>query len=238
LIIWLHGGGFKFGSKNAKGIQLWSEEFAKRGYVCAALNYRLSKKNPLFNFTELKRSCYDAVQSVAEAIAFFKQNRERYHIDTTRIILAGNSAGGMVALQSVYSSQSELAAIAQMPGSATLPNVHNPSNIAAVINFWGGLFKIEWLENARVPVFSAYGTRDKIVPYNAKDTSLYGSVAIHEKADRLHIPNALKVYEGYSHELQKHFNPVLPPGAGTKERWRDAAQAAADFLYPVLFFRQ
>ena len=235
LIIWLHGGGFRFGSKKAKGIQLWSETFAKRGYVCAPLNYRLSKKNPLFNFTELKRACYDAVQDVAEAVTFFKKNHVLYRIDTNRIILAGNSAGAMIALQSVYSSQAELAALAQLPSSDQLPKIHNPSGIAAVINFWGGLFKIEWLQNARVPVFSAYGNNDKIVPPAYKDTSLYGSIPIHENADRLHIPNAIKEYKGYSHELQKHFNPVFAPSHKTKERWMDAGQAAANFLYTNLF---
>ncbi len=34
LIIWMHCGGFKFGSKNAKGIQLWYKSFARQGYVC------------------------------------------------------------------------------------------------------------------------------------------------------------------------------------------------------------
>ena len=50
LIIWMHGGGFKYGSKSAKNIQLWCKTFAQRGYVCVALNYRLSKKNTIFNF--------------------------------------------------------------------------------------------------------------------------------------------------------------------------------------------
>ena len=235
VIIWLHGGGFAFGSKNAGGIELWSETFARRGYVCVALNYPLSKKNALFNFTELKRGCYEAVHSVKEAIAFFKKNYELYRIDTNHIILGGNSAGGMIALQSVYSSQSELAALAQLPGSAILPVTHNPEHIAAVINFWGGLFKLEWLQNARVPIFSAYGNKDRIVPPGYKDTSLYGSFAIHEKATTLHIPNAVKIYDGYSHELQKHFNPLFAPGAATKKRWQDAGQAAADFLYAQLF---
>jgi len=230
LIIWLHGGGFKFGSKNARGIKLWSETFAKRGYVCAALNYRLSKKNPLFNFIELKKSCYEAVQSVEEAVAYFKKNHALYRIDATRIILAGNSAGAMIALQAVYSSHAELAASAQMGGAGLLSNKHNPAGIAAVINFWGGLFNIEWLQNARVPIFSAYGTNDKVVLPGNKDTSLYGTASIHAKATQLHIPNAVKVYEGYTHELRKHFNPLLAPGGATKRRWLDAGQAAADFL--------
>lgn len=73
LIIWMHGGGFKFGSKKAKGIRLWSKSFARRGYVCAAINYRLSKKNPLRNFPALVKGCYEAIQDVTQAIAFFKK---------------------------------------------------------------------------------------------------------------------------------------------------------------------
>jgi acetyl esterase/lipase len=230
LIIWLHGGGFKFGSKNAEGIRLWSETFAKRGFVCAGLNYQLSKKNPLFKFTELKRSCYAAVQDVEEAVAFFKKNHARFRIDTNRIILAGNSAGGMIALQAVYSSHKELAHIAQLPEEG-LSSIHNPAHIAAVINLWGALFKIDWLQHAKVPIFSACGDKDGIVPPNHKDSSLYGSIAIHEKANALHIPNELKIFPGYSHELQKHFNPLFAPGAATKKRWLEAGQSAADFLF-------
>src|SRR5580704_2256263 len=40
LIIWMHGGGFKFGSKDMEATRLWSAGFARRGYVCAAINYR------------------------------------------------------------------------------------------------------------------------------------------------------------------------------------------------------
>lgn len=233
LIIWLHGGGFKLGSKNARGIQLWSETFAKRGYVCAGLNYRLSKKNPLFNFTELKRSCFDAVQDVEEAIAWFKKNASQFRIDTNRIILAGNSAGGMIALQAVYSSRAELAHLAQLPGDDFSAD-HNPARIAAVINFWGGLFKIDWLQNSRVPVFNVSGDKDRIVPPDHKDTSLYGSIAIHNKATTLHIPSGIKIFDGYSHELQKNFNPLFAAGAATKQRWLEAGQLAADFLFEQL----
>ena len=58
LMIWMHGGGFKFGSKDAKGTRLWCETFARRGYVCAAIDYRLGKKNLRFTFTDLVKNCY------------------------------------------------------------------------------------------------------------------------------------------------------------------------------------
>jgi hypothetical protein len=53
-------------------------------------------------------------------------------------------------------------------------------------------------------------------------------------ADSLQIPNALKAYEGFSHELQKHFNPFLV-SRKTRRRWLEAAQFAADFLYDELY---
>ena len=120
LIIWMHGGGFKFGTKGCKReIQLWSKTFAQRGYVCAAINYRLSKKNPLFHFDVLEQGCYYAVLDAKTAIAYFKQHSAAYNIDPNKIILAGNSAGGMIALMAAYSTNSELAKIAGIRDSTS-----------------------------------------------------------------------------------------------------------------------
>jgi hypothetical protein len=103
----------------------------------------------------------------------------------------------------------------------------------AVINFWGALFDINYLNNARVPIVSAHGSNDGNVPLTEKADErggIYGSMAIHNRADALHIPNDLKVFEGYAHQLQKHFNPFFA-GKDTQERWAEAGQFAADFIY-------
>lgn len=215
LIIWMHGGGFKFGSKNAGGIRLWCKTFAQRGYVCAAINYRLGKKNLSFKYDDLVADCNNAVKDVQNAVTFFKQHAAQWDIDTSKIILAGNSAGGMLALQSAYS-----------------PKV-GFKGIAAIVNFWGGIFDTSWLRNARVPIVSVHGERDRTVPYDNKGYPLYGSLPIHRMADALGIPNALKTYEGYAHELQKHFNPLIVNNE-TRKRWLQAGQFAADFLYTAL----
>ena len=236
LIIWMHGGGFTFGSKKAAGIKIWCEKFALRGYVCAGLNYPLSKSSTLYKFSELKKGAFKAVQTVQEAVTYFKKNAERYGIDTNRIILAGNSAGAIIALHAAYTSPSQLANYTELAGNL-LSSKANPAGIAAVVNFWGGLFDLDWLQNAKVPIFSVYGSKDKVVTPDHKtgDTAMFGSAAIHQKAIIHKIPNQVKMYEGYAHELQKHFNPIFPVGKDTKERWLDAGQAAADFLYKQLF---
>ena len=230
LIIWLHGGGFKFGKKTSAGTPVWSKTFARRGYACAAINYRLSKKHPLKNFADLVEGCADAIEDVEEAVAYFKQHYKQYRIDTNNIILAGNSAGGMIALQAVYSSPFEMAKLLHKADSV-LPAryIHNPMHIAGIISCWGAVFDINWLQNNTVPIVCIHGQRDRVVPVNNQNPSLFGGQAIHRKADSLHIPNALKIFEGYGHELQKHFNPLFA-GGKTKKRWLVAGSFIAGFL--------
>jgi predicted esterase len=235
LIIWMHGGGFKYGSKTAKGIKLWSNDFARRGYVCAAINYRLSKNNPVFHFNELQKSSYYAVQDVKTALTYFKQHHTEYNIDTNKIILAGNSAGGIIALQAAYSSNAELSRRTGVVDSTALLKPDDKAKIAGIINFWGGILDIHWLKNAHVPIVSAYGSHDHILNPVKIDTGMYGSISIHEKANVLHIPNSVKVFEGFGHELQRHFNPLFDAGKPTQKRWLEAAQFAADFYYNLLF---
>jgi acetyl esterase/lipase len=241
LMIWMHGGGFKFGSRHAAGTRLWCRTFAGRGYVCAAIEYQLGKKNFKFTFGDLLDNCKAAVQDVRKAVAYFKANAARWHLDTTRIILAGNSAGGMLALQAVYSNAAELQGLPRTKEAAVagwdagdLSGGVDHMGIAAIVNYWGGIFDTLWLRQARVPIVSVHGDMDGIVPYDHKGYPLFGSLPIHRMADALGIPNALKTYTGYSHELQKHFFPLVT-GRRTKKRWREAGQFTADFLYTTLF---
>jgi dienelactone hydrolase len=232
LIIWMHGGGFRFGSKNAQGIGLWSNDFAKRGYVCAGINYFLGKKATSFNMDNLQKNLYYAVADAKMAVAYFKRHYKEYRIDTNKIILAGNSAGGMIALQAAYSNDEELAKAAHITDVATN---QQRLKVAAVVNFWGSIIDLNWLKNAHVPIVNVVGDKDSVMPPTSKNGPLYGGIDIHHRADKLHIPNELKVFEGYSHELQKHFNPIFPVGKNTQGRWLEASRFAADFLYKVLF---
>ncbi|GAB3915081.1 alpha/beta hydrolase [Mucilaginibacter boryungensis] len=233
LIIWMHGGGFKFGSKTAKGVKLWSQTFARRGYVCASINYRLSKANPLFHFDDLLKGSFYATQDAKLAVAYFRTNAAKYHIDPDKIILGGNSAGGFIALNAAYSKNEDFGRLANIADdeikSSGVP--HRP--IYAVINYWGSIYDLGWLSNAKTPIISVHGSEDGLVPITHKNSSLYGSLDIHNKADALHIPNTLKVYKGYSHELQKHFNPFFE-GSKAQSRWLEAAQFTADYLYGIM----
>ena len=230
LIIWMHGGGFKFGSRKASGTRFWCTGFARRGYLCASIDYRMTVKKTLTSFPALVKGCAIAVEDAREAVAYFKAHYKTWNIDTDRIILGGNSAGGIIALQAAYSKPADLSKLA---GDTAQPIPDKPGGVAAVINFWGAMFETSWLNNARVPIVSVHGSNDHIVHAGRKGEHFFGSLSIHAKADSLSIPNRIKIYDGYSHELQKHFNPFFT-GRPARRRWQEAGQFAAEFLYEEL----
>jgi acetyl esterase/lipase len=85
-IVFLHGGGWQSGSKaNPPG----GAAVARRGYVYASVDYRLSGV-----------AAYPAALDDAKAaIAFLRENAKRYGLDPARIGVWGSSAGAHLALQ-------------------------------------------------------------------------------------------------------------------------------------------
>lgn len=229
LVIMMHGGGFKLGSKSTDSTPFIARAFAQMGYPCASINYRRSKKRPLARFEDLAEGCFDALEDLQLAIRFFKQHWQEYRIDTNRIILAGNSAGGMMALHAVYSSRFELGQFIKKENSHLLDKSHNPENIFAVINFWGAIYDTSWLKNSRVPIMTIHGGKDRVVPHADKKGPIFGSGIIYRNAVRLGINCQMQVFEKSGHELHRHFNPL---GAGSKarKRWQEAAVRTGIFL--------
>ena len=233
LIIWMHGGGFKLGTKRAKAAKTFSRAFAERGYASVSINYRLSKEQPLLHFDALLRAAFYATQDAKRAVAYFRKNAAQYHIDPDKIILAGNSAGGFMALDAAYSKNEDFGHMAGLTDDQISKSGLPYEPVYAVINCWGGIFSLEWLKNSKTPIISVHGSEDGLVPITHKEAPLHGSLDILHKADELHIPNTLKIYEGFSHELQRHFNPFFE-GSKAKGRWMESAQFISDYLYGMM----
>ena len=138
-----------------------------------------------------------------------------------------------MALDAAYSTNEAFGHMANVPDADIKSEGIPYQPVFAVINYWGGIYNLEWLKNAKTPIISVHGSKDGVVPLTHKDAPLNGSLDIKRKADELHIPNTLKIYKGYSHELQKRFNPLYE-GASAQKRWLEAAQFTADYLYGLM----
>lgn len=89
LIVFVHGGGWKRGSKdNATGA--WKiEHYPGAGYAFASIDYRLVPR----------ATVEQQAQDVADAVKALIADADKYHIDRRRIVLMGHSAGAhLVAL--------------------------------------------------------------------------------------------------------------------------------------------
>lgn len=87
VIAYIHGGGWNHGSKNDHSRRLAG--IAKRGYIGAALSYRLA---PTYHYPA-------QIEDIQAAVRFLKAHAGQYHLDPARIALWGTSAGGHLAAQ-------------------------------------------------------------------------------------------------------------------------------------------
>ena len=117
LIVWVHGGAWRSGTKSGVPIVKLREQ----GFAIASVDYRLS---PVAKFPA-------QIHDIKSAIRFLRANADRYGVDANRFVLAGSSAGGHLAvLAAVSDGVSELIG---NPGVAE--NIS--SSVQAVVSFYG-----------------------------------------------------------------------------------------------------
>jgi acetyl esterase/lipase len=88
-VLYVHGGGWTSGDKSDGAGLLFKGELVRRGYVMAAVNYRLA---PKYAFPA-------QIEDVKCAVRYLRANAAKYYIDPKRIGAIGGSAGGhLVAL--------------------------------------------------------------------------------------------------------------------------------------------
>jgi acetyl esterase/lipase len=83
VLVQIHGGAWVMGSKDAQALPLMSH-LSERGWVCAAINYRLSPRS----------TWPDHIVDVKRAIAWIKDHIHEYGGDPDFVVVTGGSAGG------------------------------------------------------------------------------------------------------------------------------------------------
>ena len=162
-VLILHGGSFSAGSA-IHGVSL-AAALAERGWFTVSIEYRLAPKNQ-----------YPAqVEDVKLWIDFIKKNANRLSIDTTKIFLAGESAGGTIALNAAYTlKDSSISAVANLYGitSTEFQNeelLESSIDIQQILNDYRGINSlksispIEQCNVHAIPTISIHGKCDKIV---------------------------------------------------------------------------
>ena len=180
-VLLIHGGAFQFGSKES--IRNQCEEFAKRGYVAATMQYRLrfDTADPLGQVSAV----YRANQDAHAAMRFVTENADMLNIDTDALFIGGGSAGAITALNVIYIDQEEWTTgfpqiVSELgPLTSSGNDLTNTFNLKGVFNNWGSNRVATMQVEEMVPSIAFHGALDNIVPIG--DVSgTFGSGALHD----------------------------------------------------------
>jgi poly(3-hydroxybutyrate) depolymerase len=216
LILWVHGGSFLGGSKTDGDMVALSNAFAKKGYVCASIDYRTGFF-PIDSANAVK-AVVRAVQDLRASVRYFYKDRadgiNTYRIDTNNIYVGGSSAGAITSLHLAYLDRScEINGYVPPANYASLGGIEgnsgNPcysSKVNGVINLCGALAQYGWLEAGDLPLCSMHGTTDGTVKYNRGIVNpgvplmyLDGSRMLHEQAQAVGVPSNFYTFRGAGH---------------------------------------
>lgn len=179
--IYVHGGSWSGGDKTRGEGTMEVPELTRRGYVVAAVNYRLA---PTYKFPA-------QIEDVKCAVRYLRANADLLNIDPNRIGAWGGSAGGhLVALLGLTNPS------AGMEGNGGFDNVS--SRVQAVVDFYGpaDLTRADFAENHAAVYRGVFGVtsredallkRASPVTYVSKDGPPF--LLVHGSEDKTVLPN-------------------------------------------------
>jgi len=119
-IVIIHGGGWTAGDKASAREFSIGTDLAKAGYVCASINYCLTKGR---NWPQQLFDCKNAVR-------FLRANAWRYRVDPEHIGVIGGSAGGHLSLMVAYTS-----GVPEFEPSTPYPGIRD--DVQGVVDMYG-----------------------------------------------------------------------------------------------------
>lgn len=144
-VVWIHGGAWISGSK--EDVRPYAKLIAARGYTTVSVNYTVAPE-----------AAYPvAVNQLNSALKFLVDNAAEYNIDSSRIVIAGDSAGAQLT--------SQLANIITNPQFATemaIKPALKPDQLDAVI-LNCGIYDVSGIPNA--PGIGGWGFRTALWGY-------------------------------------------------------------------------
>lgn len=182
-ILLFHGGSFRNGSRET--YYKMAAELAKRGYVVIPVDYRL-RDNPQEDYNGTIR---DAVEDGAAAVQWTAIHATEYGIDSQKIFVGGDSAGGYLALALAYTKNYDTT-------KYKLPH------IPGVIDMYGGNINIP---EGKIlpPAIIIHGDKDPLVPYES-------SVSLCERLKKAGIYYDFFTMTGEGHAYRnKYFNEII-----------------------------
>lgn len=200
-VVYIHGGGWTSGSKSGgTGFEM-IPELVRRGYVVAAIDYRLAPAHPF----------PAQIQDVTCAVLYLKRNAAAYGIDPARIGAYGGSAGGHLAAllgttgghgfeAGISSLDAEVAAVVDLFGPADLTMEFGGSAANTMTTVFGTADRSSKVLKQASPVTHVsaddppflliHGEMDALVPIEQSELLYAALTAAGVEAELVRVKNA------------------------------------------------
>ena len=187
LLLWFGGGAFLTMEKAA--FLPWLLYFVQKGYVVASAEYRLSNVAPF----------PAPLEDAKSAIRFLRAKVEEFQIDTDKVIVGGESAGGVLAAMTALTNGCQEYEVGE--------NLQESSRVQGLIDFYGPAGILADIRQSQKdkktvpsveigphtpPVFMAHGTADTMVDCGKSD-------AFYEQLQDRNIPTEYMVVKDAPH---------------------------------------
>lgn len=203
-LVWIHGGNWVGGSKEASLLSLLP--FFDMGWNVVNVDYRLLKVAP----------APAAAEDCRCALRWVYQHAKDYNIDTSRLVVSGNSAGGHLALLTALAPANagfdercpgpeplSVAAVINWYGFPNLTDLMQGPNTRPAVTAWIGtgasrmdlakrLSPITYVRGGVPPVLTVHGDADPTSPYEY-------AVRLHEALKSAGVTNELVTVPGGKH---------------------------------------
>ena len=214
-LVFCFGGSFITGAKISPELVYFANYFAKKGYVCASIDYRIDDQINLFTGGEksMFQAVVRAVQDGKAAIRYLNKMKDSLRIDPNQIFIGGTSAGGILAMNLAYIDSGDAMSanwknwaneLGGFEGNSGNPGY--PVTLRGLFTFAGGVGDTSFLNPKDYPIYMCHAKDDQTVksgygkPLNGiAPISLYGSSTVKEAMDKMNIYNVYDEFPGGAH---------------------------------------
>jgi len=197
-IVFFFGGGWVKGS--LEQFAPHANYFSQRGMVCFVADYRVKSRQNTTPFESLK--------DAKSAIRFIRANADRFHINISKIVAAGGSAGGHLAAATAlvkdYNETTDNVAISCVPNSLVLYNPvidNGPGGYGydRIGDAYKNFSPLHNIQEGAPPTIIFLGTKDNLIPVE--------TVKYYQKVmEKVNSRCDLYLYEGQGHGFFNYKN--------------------------------
>ena len=205
-IVFFFGGGWAKGDINQFAPH--ANYFSKRGMICFLVDYRVKSRH--------KSTPFESLNDAKSAIRYIRQNAATFHIDSSKIVASGGSAGGQLAASAAlikeYNESTDNLTVSCKPNVLVLfnPAIDNgPGGIGyeRIGDAYKSFSPLHNIEKGAPPTIIFQGTNDNLIPV---ETVKYYQTVMKKVGSRCE----LFLYEGKEHgffnynKLENYKNTV------------------------------